>query len=187
MNEYPPQPEPQPYAPAPVKRRNPWKVGCLIFVIIGVLAFIGIGGAVALFAHSAKEVSKNPEINAPKKAYALNQAAKDGKFTFVVTKASRATHMGISDAQGEFIVLTVRVTNHGTKAQMLDASSQKLLVGNKTYDADGGASSDAFLKDINPGNSVTAKLAFDVPKGTRANQVVLHDSPFSNGVRISLP
>lgn len=183
MHDYPEQFPP----PPPAKRRNPWKIGCLAFAIIGVLVVAGVGGCAALVAHSAKEVSKNPEINAPKKAFALGQPAKDGKFTFVVTKVSHASHLGISDAQGEFIVLTVKVTNHGTKAQMLDASSQKIIADGKTYSADGSASSDAFLEDINPGNSVTAKIAFDAPKGTKPTQAVLHDSPFSNGVRISIP
>ena len=193
MNEYPPQPEPQPYTQAPAPRRSPWKVGCLIVAILGVLALVGVGGLLALLAHSAKEVSKNPEINAPKHAYALGQPAKDGKFTFTVTKVARASHIGDSmtgsDAQGVFVVLTVTVSNHGTKAQMLDASDQKLIAGGKTYDADTNVfvDSKAFLNNINPGNSVTAKIAFDVPKSAKPSQLVMHDSPFSNGVRISLP
>jgi hypothetical protein len=104
----------------------------------------------------------------------------------------RTRHIGDSitgtDAQGEFVVLTVDVTNHGKTAQLLDSSNQKLLATGKTYDADGNvfADSKAFLNNINPGNRVTASIAFDVPKGTRPTQVVLHDSAFSNGVRVTL-
>lgn len=122
----------------------------------------------------------------------MNQPARDGRFTFVVTKMRRTRHIGDSitgtDAQGEFVVLTVNVTNHGKTAQLLDSSNQKLLATGKTYDADGNifAESKAFLNNINPGNSVTASIAFDVPRGTRPTQVVLHDSAFSNGVRVTL-
>jgi hypothetical protein len=89
-------------------------------------------------------------------------------------------------------VLTVAVSNHGSQAQMLDASAQHLIAGGKTYDADSGAFSDskAFLNNINPGNGVRAQLAFDVPVATAdtsvAKQIVLHDSPTSAGVRVNL-
>jgi hypothetical protein len=74
-------------------------------------------GCAALLVSGAKEVSRNPEVNAPKKAYAMNQQAKDGRFTFVVTKMRRTGHIADSltgtDARGEFVVLTVNVANHG--------------------------------------------------------------------------
>ncbi|MDN3355053.1 DUF4352 domain-containing protein [Actinomadura sp. DC4] len=181
--------QPPAYQPAPRRRRT----GLIIFLVILGLFVLLFAGCAALFVSGAKEVGKNPEVNAPKKAYAMNQPAGDGRFTFVVTKMRRTGHVGDSsitrtDAQGEFVVLTVTVTNHGKTAQLLDASNQKLLAGGKTYDADTNvfADSKAFLNNINPGNSVTASIAFDVPKGTRPTQVVLHDSAFSNGVRVAL-
>jgi hypothetical protein len=48
-----------PYAPHPQpKKHNPWKVGCLILVGLAVLAIVAFGGCAALFAHSAKVVTK---------------------------------------------------------------------------------------------------------------------------------
>jgi hypothetical protein len=95
----------------------------------------------------ANEVAKNPEVNAPKKVAAFNAPAKDGQFTFRVTKVRRTDHVGDSvsgsDAQGEYIVVSVTVFNHGHKAQLLDASSQKLIAGGATYDADSGAFTDS--------------------------------------------
>lgn len=175
--------------PPPRRKRNPAVI--ILLVILGVVALV-FAGCTALFVSSAKEVARNPEVNAPKKVIAFNTPAEDGQFTFRVIKVKRTGHVGDSvtgtDAQGEFIVVTVTVFNHGRKAQMLDASSQKLLAGGATYDADSGAFTDsaAFLNNVNPGNFVSASLAFDVPKGTQGDQVVLHDSPFSNGVRVAL-
>ena len=43
-----------------------------------------------------------------------------------------------------------------------------------------------FLETINPGNQVKGRLVFDVPKNTTLTEVMLHDSPFSGGVRVNL-
>jgi hypothetical protein len=181
--------QPPAFQPPPRRKTSPAVIILLVILGVGVLLF---AGCAALLVSGAKEVAKNPEVNAPKKVAAFNAPAKDGQFTFRVTKVKRTGHVGDSvtgsDAQGEYIVVSVTVFNHGRKAQMLDASSQKLIAGGATYDADSGAFTDsrAFVNNINPGNSVAANLAFDVPKGTQADQVVLHDSPFSNGVRVAL-
>jgi hypothetical protein len=181
--------QPPAFQPPPRRKTSPAVIILLVILGVGVLLF---AGCAALLVAGANEVAKNPEVNAPKKVAAFNAPAKDGQFTFRVTKVRRTDHVGDSvsgsDAQGEYIVVSVTVFNHGHKAQMLDASSQKLIAGGATYDADSGAFTDsrAFLNNINPGNSVAANLAFDVPEGTQADQVVLHDSPFSNGVRVAL-
>lgn len=46
--------------------------------------------------------------------------------------------------------------------------------------------SGSFLNDINPGNTVMGVVIFDMPKGTPAAIVELHDSPFSGGVKVRL-
>lgn len=175
------------YPPLPPRKKNTARN--VLLACVGVF-MVSLVGCVAVVATSAHQVAKNPEINAPKKVHAFNTPAEDGAFTFRVTRVERTDHVGDSltgqDAQGEFLVVTVTVFNHSRTAKMLDASSQKLIAGKATYDATEDLTSDAFLKNINPGNSVSANLAFDVPKGTKGDQVVLHDSPFSNGVRVSL-
>lgn len=40
---------------------------------------------------------------------------------------------------------------------------------------------DAMIIDMNPGFSVTVRVPFDVPPGTTATEVRLHDSAFSRG------
>lgn len=44
-----------------------------------------------------------------------------------------------------------------------------------------------FFNQINPGNTVHGKFAFDLPKGTKAVKAQLHDSAFSDGVTVTLP
>ena len=78
--------------------------------------------------------------------------------------------------------------------QTLDASSQY------GYDAQGrklnadstagiyanSAGGGAFLNDINPGNSATAVVVFDIPKDGKLTKLELHDSPFSGGVDVAV-
>lgn len=54
---------------------------------------------------------------------------------------------------------------------------------------DGGADlwmNEGIQTDINPGNQVNVKVAFDVPNGTQPSEIELHDSAFSGGVTVRL-
>jgi hypothetical protein len=46
--------------------------------------------------------------------------------------------------------------------------------------------SQAFLNNINPGNSVDGALVFDVPEGLAPAAIELHDSSFSSGLTVAL-
>jgi hypothetical protein len=124
-------------------------------------------------------------------------SVRDGKFEFQVTNVTRATVAGnpsnefeIAKAQGEFIILTLSVTNIGDKPQSYFGNNQKLVdPAGRQY----GESSEADMwmnsdvtGDINPGNSIQAKAAFDVPPGTVPAHVELHDSAFSGGVSVAV-
>ena len=45
---------------------------------------------------------------------------------------------------------------------------------------------EVFLNEINPGNQVVGIVVFDIPKDARIIGLELHDSSFSDGVRIVL-
>lgn len=68
--------------------------------------------------------------------------------------------------------------------------SETLIDGaGRQYSPDSSADmwiNEAILTDINPGNQVQAKAAFDVPAGTQPSAIELHDSAFSGGVKIRL-
>jgi hypothetical protein len=132
----------------------------------------------------------------------IGDKVRDGKFQFTVIKVTHAksvgdTQLGLGQtAQGRFTIVTLRVTNIGSQSQTLDDSAQYV------YDASGrkfSASSAAdialsgangqgstWLNDINPGNTVRGKIAFDMPAGDKAVKIELHDSIFSNGVTVML-
>jgi hypothetical protein len=143
-----------------------------------------------------------PEQTEPKQAEpkqaGIGDVVKDGKFSFKATKVETGVarvgdeYLG-SDAQGQYILVHVTVKNIGDEAQMFSGSSQKLIDSrNRKYDTDSGAAalglknSNAFLNNINPGNTVKGILLFDVPKNFKIKAVELHDSIFSDGVTVAL-
>ncbi|MFT3901184.1 MAG: DUF4352 domain-containing protein [Gordonia sp. (in: high G+C Gram-positive bacteria)] len=129
----------------------------------------------------------------------MNQAVRDGKFEFVVTGvesglASVGDNPYLTEkAQGAFTVVTVSVKNIDKKSQGFTPSSQKLIDNSdRTHESDamaaialGGAEIPIWDK-INPGNKVTVKLVFDIPKGAVPTTLELHDSMFSSGVKVAL-
>jgi hypothetical protein len=123
---------------------------------------------------------------------------RDGKFQFTITKVTHAKRAGNrylgQRAQGEYTILYITVTNIGNVAQNLDDSAQFVYDAHgRKFSADStadicinGSSNSVFFNQINPGNSVRGKIAFDLPKGDTAVKAELHDSAFSGGVTVSL-
>lgn len=131
-------------------------------------------------------------------AAGLNQAARDGKFEFTVTKvqcgvAQVGDELLNRKAQGQYCLVTVKVTNIGDESRTLAASNQYAFnaTGAK-YDADSTASiylddaGRALYEAINPGNSVNGTIVFDIPKGASLTRLELHDSALSGGVAVNL-
>lgn len=144
--------------------------------------------------NSAKE---NKQQSEDTKSAGLNTPVRDGKFEFTVTKIeSGKTQVGSADfgekAQGEFVFAYITVKNIGDEGQTFSGTDQYLYDGQgRKFEPSTGAmiytkDSEAFLKTINPGNSVKGIVIFDVPKGTKLKKLELHDSMFSNGVEVTL-
>ena len=123
-------------------------------------------------------------------AASSGSAVHDGKFEFRVVGVSRAAT--VSDptgnpfmtvtAQGEFVVVTLSVSNIGNVPQSYFGQNQKLIdASGREYGANSEADTymnDAAFGDINPGNSIQVRVAFDVPPGTSPAELELHDSMF---------
>jgi len=128
----------------------------------------------------------------------IGDVVRDGKFAFKVTKVRKGlSQVGegftASTAQGQYVLVYVTVKNIGDEAQIFDDSSQRLIdAKGRRFDASSGTAavslkdSNAFLNQINPGNSVKGILLFDVPKDAVLTAIELHDSPFSGGVTVAL-
>ena len=127
----------------------------------------------------------------------IGTAVRDGQFEFTITKveknvASVGSEYLNEKAQGKYVILHVTVKNIGEKAQLLSDSSQKVRDGSgREFSTDTAAGiyledNKVFFNEINPGNAVKGKLVFDMPKGATPATVELHDSPFSDGVSVSL-
>jgi len=128
----------------------------------------------------------------------LNQPARDGDFQFTVTGLKcGVSHVGTDligqDAQGQYCLVSIQIKNIGKKAQTFSDSEQKAYNAKKVeYSVDSAAAlyanstSQVLFEQINPGNTVKGKLVFDVPEGTKLTSLELHDSMFSDGVKVNL-
>ncbi len=91
------------------------------------------------------------------------------------------------------MLVHLTVKNTGDEARLFDGSSQKLIDGrSRQFGTASGAAaiglrdSDAFLNNINPGNTVRGILLFDLPKNITLRSVELHVSFLSGGVTVLL-
>jgi hypothetical protein len=144
---------------------------------------------------SAAPPAAPPEPATPTAAPA-GSPVRDGKFEFRVLSMTRVAQAGdltnqfeIVDAQGEFIILTLSVTNIGDQAQGYFGTNQKLMdTSGREYEANSEADlwANKGTGDINPGNSIEVHVAFDVPPGTQPAELEVHDSMFSGGAKVRL-
>jgi len=201
--QYPPggyPPPPPPYGPPPMAPPKKKSKALLVLGISAAVVFglCGLGAGVSTAGDGSSTTGSTSTDGTKAKTVAMNTAARDGKFEFTVDDmdCSQTTLGGQylnKQAQGKFCVITVSVRNIGDEAQTFDGGNQKAFDATGTqYENDGAAEmyanddAETFLNDINPGNSVTGKIVFDVPTSTTLTQVELHDSIWSGGVKVAL-
>lgn len=198
-----------PQAPATTtKKSNNGRIALIVAAILVVLFAIGkCGSDDSDSSSSSRSSSTSRSASAPviqttasakptPTAAPAGSAVRDGKFEFQVidmTRAKQAGNLGnhfmIVDAQGEFIILTLSVTNIGDRAQSYFGTNQKLIdTAGRQYEANSTA--DMWMNEgtgeINPGNSIQVRAAFDVPPGIQPAELEVHDSVFSGGTSVRL-
>lgn len=99
-------------------------------------------------------------------------------------------------AQGEFVILTVKIANNGDTTDTIDASDFTIVDSQgRTYDysTDGqtaleesDGATDFFLQQIQPSLSVTGKIVFDVPANATGLKLMAQGDIFSTPVAIDL-
>ncbi|MBF6358205.1 DUF4352 domain-containing protein [Nocardia higoensis] len=131
-------------------------------------------------------VKRTPDLPAP------GSAVRDGQFEFRVTAMDPpVTSIGSYQAKGEFIVLSVDITNTGKQPRSFWDDEQVLIDDQgREFANDSSAArrlgSETWESDLNPGFAISVKLVFDVPVGTVPATMEFHDSMWSGGVKVAL-
>lgn len=186
----------------PVDSRAIWKV---VGIVGGLILFASCVGSVlskdkdndATSATTTTKAFAAPTTTAhapsPKQLPGTGQEVRDGKFGFVVTgvETRQGSLGGLSDPpMGEWVIVSVTVSNVGDQQRTFSASNQKLIDSQRReFESDFWATealNDDFSVDLNPGFTVSFKIPFDVPPGTVPAGIELHDSAFSGGVTVAL-
>lgn len=184
-------------------QKKSWFKRHKILTVFGALVLIGIiataaGGSDSKSTSSTGSSSSKQEASA--RTAKVGDAVRDGKFEFTVQsvecgKASVGANQYLTKtAQGQYCLLKLSIKNIGDEKQSLLSSNQYLFnSGGQKYSADDTATiynspntSSTWYNDINPGNSVTGEIVFDLPKDQTPVNAELHDSAFSNGVKVNL-
>ncbi|WP_282783043.1 MULTISPECIES: DUF4352 domain-containing protein [unclassified Nocardia] len=123
-------------------------------------------------------------------------AVRDGQFEFVITNVEQGTtrvggRFWGEEAKGEFVLVSVDISNVGKRAQTYFGSDQVLIDDqNREFEASFSANSAlndyGSHEDLNPGHKVSVVIAFDVPVGVVPVAIEFHDSMFSGGARVAL-
>lgn len=194
-------------AKAKAKALRPWfkkKRFIIPIVIVALIVVVNIANGGSKSSDTADSSSSSSETTTeetkaeePKEA-GLNTPVVDGKFTFTVTGvecgiASVGSDLLGETAQGQFCRIGLVVENTGNEPQYMFADNQKAFdsegrefapsTSAMIYDGDAG---DAWMKEINPGNTLTGSLLYDIPVGATLTTIELHDSAFSGGVKVNL-
>lgn len=201
-------PAPQQPQPQPKKSR-----GCLwaVLIALGLFVLFGFVGCAALVASVGSDSSGSGQSasssdggkggdedgSGDEPTAGIGDTVEDGAFAFTVTDVETGVSSVGGDflreeAQGQYVIVHVTVENIGDRAEMFDGSNQKLFdAEGREYSNDSAAeisldNSDAFLTDINPGNTIKAQVVFDIPEDVEPVSIELHESVFSGGVTVSL-
>ncbi|KIH99801.1 hypothetical protein LP52_05430 [Streptomonospora alba] len=171
--------------------------GCLGCGGLMVLVLI-VGGIVVAVSSGGDGPSDGPSVEAgddsgnggdggQEAEAGIGDPVESGAFRFTVTEVetgvtelSDDSGMMTETPDGQYVIVHVTVENIGDQAGTFDSTQQTLLdAEGKEYSADSAAeamtSQDAFLNQINPGNTVQGKLPFDVPEGVEPTKIELRD------------
>ncbi len=114
-------------------------------------------------------------------------------ITFLITAVDSATSVTspnneylTKEAQGEFIIVTMEVTNTGTQPATYVANLQKLLSAGTAYESDPEATFylGSPYEELAPGDKINATIVYDVPPGTVPDGIELHGDTIGPGITV---
>lgn len=201
-----PYPE-QPYGscppPPPPKKKRVWPW----LIIPAIILLCGFGGCAAILSNSDEVATSFQEgVEDGMKGAAGNgsdtapagSAVRDGKFEFQVTKVEQGqeavswSSLVQKEAQGQFVIVHITVTNIGDTAQFYFGQNQTLIDG-QGREFTNDFTAEAYVNEpgegageINPGLEFDRVLVFDVPVDAQPAAIEFHDSAFSGGAKVAL-
>jgi len=207
MTYSPPLPQQPVPAPAPAKKpfyKRAWFIVLAVIAVIAIVAPKGGDSGTTDAAAPAPGDSAATDAAAPagdsatdEVTVGVGQPALDGDFQFVVNGVD-CSQTTIGDeylntqAQGQYCVVDLAITNIGSEAQSFLGDNAKLFnAEGQEFSADTEAAfylpeSSSLYEEINPGNTLASKVIFDVPAGMVPSSIELHDSMLSGGVTVAL-
>ncbi len=181
------------------KRRRKWPWALALVAVLGIVIAV-VTNTTGDDTDTDTDTANVPEQESPTgpevETAGIGQPVRDGTFEFTVTGVEHRDSVGdpylTQQAQGQYVVVTVRVSNIGDQQGFFTDSDQYLLDANdRQYSADSAAGTsisgnDVLYNPINPGNNVEGQLVFDVPPDTATDRIELHDSFMSEGAVVDL-
>lgn len=191
-----------------------WFIALVVIVGIAILANLGGGdggeAAPTAPAPAGETKSANADENkaepseeaetqepAPATTAGIGDSVTSGDLSLVVKSVAEPTmRLGDSnfgtDAQGEFIVVELEITNDGNQAENFHSGQVVLKSGEREFEPDGTAAlylpqNSAMLFDkINPGNTLKGAVVFDLPAGTPLETLEFRGSLFGQPAVVAL-
>lgn len=200
-----PDPHPQRRPGASSGRRASLNPLLALLLACGAVVVLFLAGVAAQRIGTEEPAAAGTVSSSPSKAKPSSKpppragdAVRDGKFEFVVDRldCSRTT-VGLEylkrTADGKYCVVSLSVRNIADGSQYFLGHAQKAFdAAGKSYGNDelagvyANRDTQTFLQKLEPGERVTGKLVFDIPKRVRLTTLELHDSLLSGGVVIAL-
>ncbi|WP_054815634.1 serine/threonine-protein kinase [Nocardia arizonensis] len=197
--------------PAPPRRRKRGGVlsrviGALVVIFLAPFAFAA--GCFALIAAGTSSNSSDSTVARPpavtdeqRPGESRNTPApadtpvRDGKFEFTVTGVEYGvSRVGLQTARGSFLIVALNVRNISNEQKWFLPFGQKVIDSDgRVFEHDAAATAvQTVLKgarysfDLQPGQSGSAQLVFDIPADATPSHLELHDFMLSDGVTVDL-
>jgi archaellum component FlaG (FlaF/FlaG flagellin family) len=169
----------------PAKRKSSrWTVIAIVFGVvvaaIGILYMSAVGQKAIQKSRSTQGSDQAAAAPTPQQSteVKLNQEARDGNLTFVVTSV---------DTTDKTVTVHLTVKNAGNRPTVFWSDNQRLWIGGRWFVPDKAAAAKAGTSSVKlePGKSATVVLSFGVPDGnTAVDHIELHDAAVSAGISV---
>ncbi len=178
---------PPPAAPPKKRKKWPWILLAAFLLVLGIFACTAGGGEEGGTDPGGTESTSDAEGDGAgqdsedgAQPLGIGDTGQLGDWMVTVngteTSATAGDEYFEERAQGEFVLVDLTVENGGSESTFFDETALTLIdTDGNSHNANSSVSGEFFLEQINPGNQVTGKAAFDVPVGTEVAALEVED------------